>query len=191
MCRAEKGPMNSAGGSSPWQRAVHLAIFDRHEMVYVDKIEGRQAIRVYTGIGWRGPLHATASGKAFLASSTDKFVSSVVQGPLPRLTDRTLISPAALYEDLENTRMRGFSVNKGEWHQEVGGVGAAVLSRHAEPEGALSITFPVASTDDTRIELLGQMVHSAARQLSKERGYVERAEAVHTLIQHSSKLPDK
>jgi DNA-binding IclR family transcriptional regulator len=151
---------------------VHLSILAGHEVIYADKVEGRQAIRVYTWVGRRGPVHATASGKALLAYLKGTFFDDVVAGGLPALTDHTLTSQQALEVDLEETRQRGFSINSGEWHSEVGGVGAPVFDRDGSPEASLSITFPMSSADDERVRYLGGLVRDSAALLSKERGWV-------------------
>src|SRR5699024_6686206 len=46
---------------------VHLAALDGDSIVYLDKVESRQSIRMYSYVVARAPLHATGVGKAILA----------------------------------------------------------------------------------------------------------------------------
>lgn len=46
---------------------VHLALRDQGEIVYVEKVEGMNNIRMHSRIGGRVPIHATGLGKVLLA----------------------------------------------------------------------------------------------------------------------------
>jgi|GEM_PF-4276824 DNA-binding IclR family transcriptional regulator len=46
---------------------VHLAVLDRGEVVYIEKVESTQPVRMHSTIGSRNPVHCTALGKAILA----------------------------------------------------------------------------------------------------------------------------
>ena len=49
---------------------VHLAVLDQSDVIYIDKHESRQAIRMYSAIGLRAPAYSTAVGKVLLAHLT-------------------------------------------------------------------------------------------------------------------------
>lgn len=151
---------------------VHLTVLVGNQVLYLDKLEGRQAIRVYTAVGRRGPLYASASGKAMLAQLGPVALEEVIsEGPI-KYTERTIVSAVDLRRDIAETAKRGYSINSGEWHIEVGGVGAPVFNRQGRVEAALSITFPVAGVTAERIAHLGQLVSEASQLLSKERGWL-------------------
>ena len=46
---------------------AHLAVRDKSEMVYLDKVESVHPVRMYSRIGARAPLHCTGAGKVLLA----------------------------------------------------------------------------------------------------------------------------
>ncbi len=46
---------------------VHLTIFERDEVIYIEKLEGPRALTIYSHIGKRAPIHCTGVGKAILA----------------------------------------------------------------------------------------------------------------------------
>lgn len=147
---------------------VHFSTLAGDEVVYVDKIEGRQAIRVYTAVGRRGPLLATASGKAILAHQPDEFARAMIERSATEYTPATVVSLEQLLQENDQTRRRGYSVNKGEWHDEVGGVGAPIFNADGTVDAALSVTFPMAGLTAERLRSLGEQVRDAATRLSKE-----------------------
>lgn len=159
--------LNEQSGES-----VHLAVLSDFKVTYVDKLDGRRNIRVFGEIGRTAPLHATATGKALLAHASQAFVDLLIARPLESWTAITISDVSKLLEDLRMTRARGYSINRGEWHADIGGVGSAIFSQAGETEAAIGIAFPSAACDEIRIRELGEMVRDAAQELSRERGWV-------------------
>jgi IclR family transcriptional regulator, KDG regulon repressor len=149
----------------------HLALMAQEEVVYIDKIEGRERVRVTSQVGRRVPLYATASGKAILAYQDDALVKKIMGSARP-FTDRTVITTALILEDIAETRKRGFSIAKGELTEDVGSVGAPVFSSDGTVEAAVSIVFPLAGTSDERIAGLGALVSETTKFISEELGWI-------------------
>ena len=51
---------------------VHLCTEDRGEVVYIDKIESSQTVRMYSRIGSRAPMYCTGVGKILLSGMTQE-----------------------------------------------------------------------------------------------------------------------
>lgn len=149
----------------------HLALFVQEEVVYIDKIEGRQRVRVTTEIGRRAPLYAVASGKAILAYQDKAFVKKIMRSAR-RFTDQTIVTIPRIFADIEGTRRRGYSIAKGEMTDAVGSVGAPVFRSNGSVEAAVSIAFPLAGISDERIATLGALVSEAAKHISEELGWI-------------------
>lgn len=61
--------------SSQYQETLHLAVLDDTQAVYVDRLEGRQVVRVeLTSLGARLCAHCSALGKVLLAYCDEKEV---------------------------------------------------------------------------------------------------------------------
>ncbi len=151
--------------------AVHLAVPMANLMFYVDKIEGQGHIRVYGEIGKFAPLHATASGKAALAASGTDFVDRVLKEPLERYTKLTVCDSSILREELRVIARRGYSVNRGEWHEGVGGVGSPIIGRDGQLEATITVSYAVSAVDEDRQLKIAEFVSAAANALSHERGW--------------------
>lgn len=66
--------------------AVHLAILEAPDVVYVDKLAGRGGPALPSRVGGRMPAHCTAVGKVLLAHAPADLRRTVTQGPLARRT---------------------------------------------------------------------------------------------------------
>lgn len=150
---------------------VHLAVLRDMQIIYLDKIEGSRSIRVHGDIGRGGPSYATASGKAILANLSGTAVDKAIGRPIRAWTPVTITNMALLQRELADTRERGYSINRGEWHEQIGGVGAAVFGRDGSVVGGLSILFPMSEAEPSRVTTLGELVRTASERLSIERGW--------------------
>ena len=82
-------------------------------LVVLDKAEGSGFLRAAPRVGSSVPVHATASGKLFLA-----FAPELVAPPpeaLERFTPRTFADAAALAREVAQARRRGWAMNREEW----------------------------------------------------------------------------
>jgi DNA-binding IclR family transcriptional regulator len=77
------------------------------ETVTIAVLEGDDAVVIHQsisrasalGVDWTGrhtPLHATAAGKIFLAYMPEDQLLRILEGPLERFTDNTIVDPASL-----------------------------------------------------------------------------------------------
>ncbi len=93
---------------------VHLAVRSGHEMIYVDKLESPQAVRMASRIGTRVKLHSSSVGKAWLAAlPPDEAAALLPQLDLAAMTPQTLTTVAALAAEIERIRARGYSDRRG------------------------------------------------------------------------------
>jgi IclR family transcriptional regulator, KDG regulon repressor len=155
------------------RETAHLTIFDRSEVLYIDKVESSEPIRVYAAIGRRAPLHATAAGKAMLAYQPSSILDAYVSKGLVGFTEKTISRADKLVRELKRIRERGYALNLGEWHREVGSVAAPVFRFDGIAWAALSATLPLRSLTRVKIQELSKLVVVESRRLSRSLGYVD------------------
>lgn len=146
---------------------VHLAVLEGGDIVFLAIVRGWPTPKPLGRVGGRLPAHATALGKAILATSTRDVVESVVNGGLERRTPRTICEPAALLRELTETRRSGTAT---EWEECTTGracVASAVLGRGAVPMAAISVA---GSVEELSSDRLASAVRAAARTLSRRIG---------------------
>lgn len=154
--------------------AANLGILRDDAVFYLASSEGPKAVRQYTLIGKRNPLHCTALGKVLVAhlSETER------QGLLARLTYRRLTpysvqSAEELQPMLAAVHVRGYAVEREELAFGRGCIAAAVRDAAGAVIAATSITGPISVLDlDRREAALGARVLEMADRISHNLGYV-------------------
>jgi DNA-binding IclR family transcriptional regulator len=149
---------------------VNIAILDRHEVVYIDKVDCSQSVRAHIPIGGRAPACCVATGRAILALLEEKEVEKIVSlsGPLKNKATKLL---TRLTDDLKQIKKRGYSVSLGSYREDVGGVAAPICDRHGNPVAAIGITFPLKRVTNRGILQFGRLVTDAAGAISQDLGY--------------------
>jgi len=149
---------------------VHLAVLDRGDVIYVDKIESPSRVQMVSHIGGRVPMHCTGLGKAMLAYLTDDEVKHIVEERgLPAYTPATIVSIHALTAELAAIRDRGYAVDEGEHESMVRCVAAPIRDSRAQIVGAISATTVVAGWEakhrDAMIRAVVDVAHSISATL--------------------------
>jgi DNA-binding IclR family transcriptional regulator len=129
----------------------------------------RQALEV----GSLLPAHATALGKALLASHP-YIVASLAEDALTSLTPATLTDAVRLLEELEETVRSGWASEVGELFPGFASIAAPVEDRRRVTVGAIGIAGPaerICSNGRPRAELVDNVLE-AARAVSRELGAI-------------------
>ena len=97
-----------------FNETVNLGIRDGGDVVYVDMIGSTRSLRMEARIGTRDPLHATALGKAMLATlpATDRLAG--LPARLAAATPNTLTGRRAFAAELARTAARGWALDLEE-----------------------------------------------------------------------------
>jgi IclR family acetate operon transcriptional repressor len=146
--------------------SVNLVIRDGDEGLVVLRVESQHPLRFIQPVGARIPLYCTSTGKVLLAFAGDLHEEVARLGELNRLTPTTITSPRELLHDLEETRKRGFSINRGERIPGVYGVAAPVLATDGIASTALAVQGPEIRMPDDRVAQLGPLVIETAKALA-------------------------
>ena len=130
-----------------WQvrESLSLGVPADDHCVVVSTVEGSYAVRGSRFQGQHAPYHASALGKAVMASLTHEDRNEVIQRiSFAKYTSRTITSPALLEEECARVREKGFAVSVAE--EEVGASAVAVplFSRAGDVVGALALWGPSA-----------------------------------------------
>lgn len=148
---------------------AHLAIFDQIEIVYLDKIESPNPVRAYTAIGDRAPAYCTASGKALLAYQEAAVIEAVAR-TIKANTPTTIKTFAALRQEMEFVRKRGFATNLGEFQPNVAGLAAPIRNGHGEVIAAVGIAGPLDRLRPRKVKSLAPTVMEIAVSISAAMG---------------------
>lgn len=122
------------------RETVNFVVPEDTGMHYLDRVETDWPFRVQLPVGTNVPFHCTASGKTFMASLPRgvlaRFVSSL---KLEQLTEKTLVDPDDLLEELKKTKKRGYAVDNEEFVK--GMVAVAVPIHDVQGRYVASLAF--------------------------------------------------
>ncbi len=147
---------------------MHCGIMNGTDILYIDKVESTQSIRMTSQVGVRIPLHATAMGKAILAMMGEEEVRGLYAGKeLMPLTAHTVTSLAALLSQLEAVKAAGYATERQESNLNVSCVAVAIPNRDGRPAYALSISAPSFRMGEAEINSYGQLLMSAQSKIQR------------------------
>ena len=143
---------------------VHLAILDRTEALYIEKITGRGAARVVSRRGGRLPLHATGVGKVLLAYGPEDLLAKVLANGLTRYTAHTIVMPGHLRRALTKIRREGVAFANEEMSIGTVSVASPIL---ASPASAIAALAVVVRANRADLRRLAPAVQATANSLSR------------------------
>ncbi len=126
------------------EETVQFAVLDGVEVTYLARHDGRQPVRLSSGIGRRLPAFSTATGKAALASLPPAELDRRLEGiaTIAQPTPNAHGSVADLRADLAVIRERGYAMDDEETMEGVVCYGVMIPSRQpGEGPCAASITL--------------------------------------------------
>ncbi|BAL91213.1 putative IclR-family transcriptional regulator [Actinoplanes missouriensis 431] len=147
---------------------THYARLDGSNVIYLLTRETADSRRAVSRVGRQLPAHATALGKVLLAELTPREVGALLPAPpLARLTPNTITDPDALLRDLEQTRVRGYSLEHEQNTPGIGCVGVTVPYRIPATD-AISCSIPIAAATDAELERVAEVLRDHANQLAAD-----------------------
>lgn len=146
--------------------STNLVVRDGDHGLVVVRVESKHPLRFIQPVGTRIPLHCTSSGKVFLAFAPDIAAEVARLGELRQLTPITITSNRELLQDLQETRVRGYAVNRGERLEGVRGVAAPAFDAQGAVVAAVAVQGPEVRVRDDRLDELGRLVVSAANEIA-------------------------
>lgn len=156
---------------------VHLVMIEGQNAIYIDKIEAKNTIRMYSYVGKSIPLYSSAVGKAFLALSDEKtrlrYWDTLLDN-MERFTEYTLTDETALLEDFDLIRENGYAIDREENELGVICVAAPIFNHRKDIQYAISVSTPKFRLNDEKIDRFGKAVLSTTQDISKALGFVER-----------------
>jgi len=122
--------------------SVNFGVLHGTDVVYVDRVESRHALRWGLTIGSCVPMHCSGMGKAILGALPPGTRRDALRSATLRpLTRNTITDMAMLEEELQRVHAAGYAIDDGEYMDGVLCIAAAVR-RGASVIGAVSIAGP-------------------------------------------------
>lgn len=153
---------------------VQVGVLDGREVVYVERLDSPNTLRVFTQLGRRAGAHRTSSGKAILAFLPPDQRDRLLKGwTLEQATEFTITDPVELREELAVIRRKGYAENRQESELGVVSVAAPIRDATGFAVASLSLAGPSERMDAKRMTYTEAVV-VLARTVSTQMGWRSR-----------------
>ena len=151
---------------------THLSELVGSEIVYIDKLESHDHVRMASRVGLRGPVHSTAAGKVLLADLPPAAAAQVLDGAdLSARTPNTIIDRDAYLDELARVREQGWAQDREENEPSINCIGAPVRGAAGTVVAAVSVSVPsIVATYDQLIELVPSLL-AVTGTISRDHGW--------------------
>lgn len=151
---------------------IHLAVWDQGEVVYIEKLEGNETLRMHSRVGKRAPMHCTSVGKAILAHLPREVVLEVMERKgLPVHTKNTIVDKEKFLEELDKIKERGFALDLEENEEGITCISVPIFDHLGKVLASISISGPTMRMTKERLENLRPVMLDIGKKLSKRLGY--------------------
>lgn len=148
---------------------VHLGVLAGTEIIYLDKVESRSAVRMHSQIGKASPVFCTGVGKAALSRlSPERLESVLARIAFRSYTEHTLSTPDLLRAEIIRIRERGIAFDREEHELGIGCVAAPISSRDGALLAGISVTAPTYRVGFEQLEAWAPLVRAAADRISDD-----------------------
>jgi IclR family KDG regulon transcriptional repressor len=155
-------------------QTIHLNILDGLDVVVLDKFDPPNNIKMMSRIGGVVPAHCTGQGKTLLAYSDRSLVEMIInKHGMTRYTPNTIMTLDGLFQELQQIRERGYSVDRAEHEKHICCVSVPILNSDNRIEAAISMTgLTMEYPDDQTIAQKAQIIKNVRDKIAKEMGYL-------------------
>ena len=152
---------------------TYLGVLENNEVMYLQKTEQRNSLRLYTSIGKREPLYCTALGKVLLASLPLKEFEHVAQQlSYEPYTPNSITNYEDLAREVALVRKRGYATDRGERTVDSSCLAVPIYDYTRKVMAAMSVSGH-GLLDRCEEVYVYEKMRDAALDLSHHMGYTE------------------
>lgn len=156
---------------SKLEETVHIGTLDKKEVVYLEKAESHQSMRIVTTIGSRLPAYCTGVGKAMLAYVDEEIVKAELPDILEPVTPNTITDKDKLIEELAKIRKQGYAIDNEENNVGLTCVAAPIFDYTNKVKYSISVSGPTVRMTDGKMEEAIRLVTKSAEEISSKLGF--------------------
>ncbi|WP_028926060.1 IclR family transcriptional regulator [Pseudonocardia acaciae] len=153
-------------------RTTHLSELLGAEIVYIDKLESHDHVRMASRVGLRAPVHCTAAGKALVAWLLPAELDAVLAALtfVPR-TPNTITNADAFRAELDRVRAQGWAHDGEENEPSINCIAAPVRDATGRAVAAVSVSVPNIVMSDERLRELLPSLLAVTERISRDCGW--------------------
>ncbi|MBA8962156.1 IclR family transcriptional regulator [Rhodococcus opacus] len=153
-------------------RTTHLAAMEGGDVVYIDKLESHDQIRMYSRIGLRANLNSTAVAKVILADLPDSELRPIVDSmDFSARTANTITTPERYLDEIRLVREQGWAHDQEENEPSVNCIGVPIRGASGRVVAAVSVSVPDVVLSYERVLDLLEPLQAVGARISRDCGY--------------------
>lgn len=154
------------------RETVQVAVLDFREVVYVERRDSPQTLRLFGRVGHRNDAYCTSTGKVLLAYLSPGRLDRTLDGwELSARTPHTITDMDRLRQELEMVRRRGWAENVNEVEMGVASVAAPIRNGLGEVVASVSVAGPVQRLTGDSLKRFARPTVEAGLAISRRLGY--------------------
>jgi len=153
-------------------RTTRIAIWDQASVVVIMNIFAQPEAFQYYNIGPRIPAYCSGLGKSILASLSAKALGKYFERHhLVPYTAHTITDPRRLMEDLDQTRLRSYAVDREEAIMGLFCLAAPIFDETKHPVAAISVSGGSDILDDKELTKTANEMILISKEISYSMGF--------------------
>jgi DNA-binding IclR family transcriptional regulator len=140
--------------------------------IYLLTVQSRSPVVIRSSPGETFSLHSSALGKALLMELSREAIFGIVgEGPLERLTERTVTDPEKLTAQIRSSQIIGYTTSLDENFVGLIAIGAPLRDASSTILAGISVAYPRSVGPQVAIAEIGETVAAAAARISAGLGF--------------------
>ncbi len=137
---------------------INLCVADGHEALYLDQVSSNYHIQLQDWTGLRCPMHIVSGGKVLLAFANDQKIERYLKQPLAKYTDKSVVNPQRLREQLLVIKSQGYAITEDEFEPEMVALSAPIFDSLGKVSAAIAMGGPSYRLDLTNKKLKKNLI---------------------------------
>jgi len=167
--RAALFPMQTLAKQIPG--TVQLGVLSEGRVLFIHSVGYPESVDAFADVGLQRSLHATASGKLFLASMPLDEVEQLMSSGVKQYTERTIMTFAQMKKELLEIAAKGYAINDEELLPGYFYMAAPVLDDTGATAATISITISARLAHSKKETTYAALLCKAAHNTSIQLGY--------------------
>ncbi|MBM7662002.1 DNA-binding IclR family transcriptional regulator [Bacillus mesophilus] len=151
---------------------IHLVVYDQGEVVYIEKLEGTETLRMHSKVGKRAPMHCTSVGKVILANLPSNDVINILERKgLPVHTTNTITDKDLFLKELTQVKQKGYALDLEENEPGISCIAVPIFDHLGKAIAAVSISGPTTRMTAERMDQVQGKMREIGLKISTRLGY--------------------
>lgn len=155
------------------EETANICMLEGTSLIYVLKVECKQAVRLLSHVGHHRPPSCSSAGKLLLAFQPKETIEKVLSEGLQQRGPKSVTDPKQLLQQLQMIKQNGYSVCIDEMYEDVVSIAAPIMDYTGKVIAAVSTAGPKSRIKEELIPDYIKELIKTGKSISYNLGYME------------------